>query len=310
MAMILCKNTSTNKFGWHDESSAASYARVKRDNDKIGLDTSTTVDGTYLVRDGDSVGWRYILGIPKYIVTFNANGGTCSESSRSIQQGNTIGTLPTASRDGYEFGGWFTSATGGLKIDANYSINSNVTFYARWGSSSDIQFGEATSQFNIQYNGDRTNIANCPYTLYGRYNSGSSASLTFQTGISSTNGTNNITTSNRIVKLYLKITNNGNAGEFDIGFDCDSYIPGDNNDSVIITRLSNGVRLGSSLTVTVPYNHTAWVGQYSIRRSNRYVNMSVGSTSGGVDSGYAFTMNNIFINNGSYTILEITFSKL
>lgn len=247
-----------------------------------------------------------------FTVTFNANGGSCSERTRKVAAGSMIGNLPTASKSGSEFGGWFTAATGGLKIDSTYSVSANVTLYARWGKSSGIQFGDATSQFNIQYEGDRTNYGNNPYTLYHRIAKGAAgtSNLTLQTGIASSNGTNtaNMTSSNKRITLYLKVTNNGDAGNFDIGFDCDSYVDG--SDSVPVKRISRGVQLGSGpyYRVTVPYTHTAWVGHYGQRTQNRYVNSAVNTTSSG-DSGYAFTMNNIFINSGSYVILEVTFQK-
>lgn len=248
-----------------------------------------------------------------FTVTFNANGGSCSEKTRKVAEGSNIGALPTATRSGQTFGGWFTAATDGLKVDANYAVSSNVTLYARWGASSGIQFGDATTTFNIQYNGDRTNYNNNPYTLYHRLAGGAAGStnVTIQTGISSTNKTSNMTSANKQVKLYLKVNNNGAAANFDIGFDCDSYCKGD--DKVRLTRLSNGIKLGNTLfTVTVPYAHTCWLGQYGQRTSNRYNNVAVNTTCGTgtsnvVDSGYAFTINNIFINSGSYVILEITF---
>lgn len=160
--------------------------------------------------------------------------------------------------------------------------------------------------------GDRTNFGNAPYTLYGfRKGQTSLASdLVFQTGIQSANGnSNNITNANRWVKLYLKVTNNGDAGYFSVGFDCDSYIVGDGNDAVSLYRLSNGVRLGTSLTVTVTYPHTAWIGKYNIRQSNRLNNIATGNSVTGIDSGYAFTINDVFINSHSYTILEVTYQK-
>jgi len=238
-------------------------------------------------------------------VTFNANGGTCSEKTRKIASGSTIGSLPAPTLSGQVFGGWFTALTGGLRVDSTYSVNNDITLYARWGQSSDIVFGDATTQFNIQINGDRTNYANAPYTFYHRYTNGSTSNLTLQTAISSVNGSNNMTSTNNTVTLYVKVTNNGAAGNFDIGFHCDSYVAG--NDRVIVTRIANGVNLGG-FNVTVPYATSIWVGNYSQRTSNLYANHAVGTTSGsGVDSGYAFTMNNIFINNGSYAILEVTF---
>lgn len=248
-----------------------------------------------------------------YTVTFNANGGTASESSRKVAQGSTIGTLPSCTRNGYEFGGWFTALEGGLKVDSTYSVSSNVTLYARWGQGTDIEFGDATSTFNIQYNGDRTNYNNNPYTIYYRPAGGAAgtANLITQIGISSKDKTSNMTSSNKVITLYMKVTNNGAAGNYDIGFDCDSYCGG--SDQVRLTRLSNGVRLGSTLfDVTVPYTHTCWIGQYSQRTANRYNNVATGTTVGlntssVIDTGYALTMNNIFINSGSYVILEVKF---
>ena len=243
-------------------------------------------------------------------VTFNANGGTCSEKTRQVAEGGTIGTLPTATRNGYNFGGWFTASTGGLKVDSSYAVSNNITLYARWGEGSDVEFGEATTQFNIQVNGDRTNYNNNPYTLYGRIAGGAAGTvnLEFQTGIDSINGTNNITTANKKVVLYLKVTNNGAAGNFDIGFDADSYVVGNDNDQVKITRISNGLSFANGLyTCTVPYVHTAWAGTYNQRVENRYNNSALNTSTGTIDTGFAFTMNNIFINSGSYAILEVTF---
>lgn len=237
-------------------------------------------------------------------VSFNPNGGSVSESHRMIAQGSTIGELPIAENPGQVFGGWFTSITDGLKIDPNYTVSSDVTFYARWGESSDVEFGDATTQFNIQVNGDRTNYDNNPYTLYSRCSNGSSSNLVFQTGIASQDGTSNMTASNKKITLYLKVTNNGSAGKFDIGFDCDSYVNGD--DTVAVVRVANGVKLGG-FTVTVPYTHTAWVGNYSDRTEHRYDDSTIGATSEPEDSGYALTIRDVFINSGSYAILEVVF---
>lgn len=247
---------------------------------------------------------------PVYTVTFNANGGQCSESTRSVEKGKTIGSLPTPTKEGFEFGGWFTAKEGGLKVDINYNVSSNITLYARWGQGTDIEFGEPTSSFNIKYNGGITNYSNNPYTIYFRRASGASgdSNLVTQVGISSTDGTNNLTNNNKKVVLYLKVTNNGTTGSFDIGFDADSKIG--SNDNILVTRISNGLRFGAEYEIQVPYSHTAWVGAYGIRTANRYVNSAINTNSNNVDSGFAFTINNISITSGSYAILEITFQKL
>lgn len=245
-----------------------------------------------------------------FTVTFNANGGKCNESTRYVGKGDSIGTLPTPTKEGFEFGGWFTANEGGLKVDTNYNVSSNITLYARWGQGSDIDFGEPKSSFNIKYNGGITNYNDNPYTIYHRKTGGTTgdSTLVTQVGISSKDGTNNLSTTNTKVVLYLKVTNNGETGSFDIGFDADSKIG--TNDKIKVTRISNGLRFGSYYDIRVPYTHTAWVGAFGERTSNRYTNSDVNANSGTADSGFAFTINNVSITSGSYAILEITFQKL
>ena len=69
----------------------------------------------------------------EYTVTYNANGGSCSTASATYQ--GTALTLPTPTREGYTFNGWYTAASGGTKIGdagATYTPSANVTLYAQW----------------------------------------------------------------------------------------------------------------------------------------------------------------------------------
>ncbi len=67
-------------------------------------------------------------------VTWDAttNGGTCSPTSSSVVSGSAIGTLPTATKSGYTFDGWFTAATGGTQINASTTVSANTTYYAQF----------------------------------------------------------------------------------------------------------------------------------------------------------------------------------
>ena len=68
-------------------------------------------------------------------VTFNANGGSCSTSSKAVEQGSKIGTLPTPTRSGYTFVGWYTSKDGGsAPITTSTTVSDGVTYYAHWTS--------------------------------------------------------------------------------------------------------------------------------------------------------------------------------
>jgi uncharacterized repeat protein (TIGR02543 family) len=75
-------------------------------------------------------------GNPTYTVTWNANGGTCTQATSVVNQNTAIGTLPTATREGYTFDGWWTAAEGGTAVTTATVITSNVTFYAHWTSTS------------------------------------------------------------------------------------------------------------------------------------------------------------------------------
>lgn len=253
-----------------------------------------------------------------FTVTFDAGTGHCEEAIRRLPEGQLIGELPIATHDNLVFGGWFTAPIDGLKLDENYTITTNITLYARYGESSDINFGDAVTQFNIGYKGDRTNYANHPYDFYSRYSDGRASNLKIQTGISSEDRSNNMSDTNKEVILYMKVTNMGEAGKFDIGFHCDSYVVDHGNDHLMITRLDNGVQLSDAFSVTVSYPTSIWIGKYSERTNHLYEDVSVGTSvgtnsnsgNGAVDTGYAFTINDIFINSKSYAILQVTFKIL
>lgn len=73
------------------------------------------------------------LVIDSYIVSFDSNGGTCSVKSKEVGSGQLVGELPIPEYEDKIFGGWFTASVDGLKVDENYTINEDVTLYARWG---------------------------------------------------------------------------------------------------------------------------------------------------------------------------------
>ncbi|MCL2106730.1 MAG: InlB B-repeat-containing protein [Oscillospiraceae bacterium] len=71
-----------------------------------------------------------------YTVSFNANGGSVSPASKIVTFGSSYGTLPTPTRNGYTFNGWFTATSGGSRITSSSTVNlnGNQTLYAQWTS--------------------------------------------------------------------------------------------------------------------------------------------------------------------------------
>lgn len=81
--------------------------------------------------------------VNNYTLTFNANGGSVSPASKSLAYGSQYGTLPTPTRNGYTFTGWFTAASGGTKVSNTTTMGAgNVTVYAQW----------APTNYTITYN--------------------------------------------------------------------------------------------------------------------------------------------------------------
>lgn len=67
-------------------------------------------------------------------ITFDANGGTVSETSKTVYYGQYYGDMPTPTRTGYGFNGWFTAKSGGTKVTGETIVSSlvNQTLYAQW----------------------------------------------------------------------------------------------------------------------------------------------------------------------------------
>ena len=67
-----------------------------------------------------------------YTVYFNANGGTVSRSSQAVTYGDAYGSLPTPTRDGYAFDGWYTSDNYRVSAYTTFKETSDQTLYAHW----------------------------------------------------------------------------------------------------------------------------------------------------------------------------------
>jgi len=67
-----------------------------------------------------------------FTITFDANGGSVSPKTGVTAADSTLDTLPTPTCSGYNFNGWFTTATGDTAVTANYKFSDNTTIYARW----------------------------------------------------------------------------------------------------------------------------------------------------------------------------------
>jgi len=67
-----------------------------------------------------------------FTITFNASSGSVSPAS-SVTRGNgTLASIPTPTRSGWKFEGWFTAASGGDEVTLDKVYAANTTIYAQW----------------------------------------------------------------------------------------------------------------------------------------------------------------------------------
>lgn len=70
----------------------------------------------------------------KVTVTLDAMGGQCSKETVTVQVGGVYGELPTPTKTGQNFMGWFRDAEGGESVDAVSIVTTETdhTLYAHW----------------------------------------------------------------------------------------------------------------------------------------------------------------------------------
>ena len=109
----------------------------------------------------------------QYTITYNANGGTGSQSTGSYTTAATATTLPsstTFSRLGYLFGGWATSA-GSTTPVTSYSTSADTTFYVIWTRGSfNVRFlaNGASGSMETQTSSSAANLSANAFTYADR----------------------------------------------------------------------------------------------------------------------------------------------
>ncbi len=109
-------------------------------------------------------------------VTLDAGEGECDTSSLTVESGKAVGTLPTATREGYIFSGWLDAD--GNVVTADTVITAAVTFTAKWTkalTSDDVNSVSPTEEqlaweiegyVYAEYEGSEVTLRNVPYVTY------------------------------------------------------------------------------------------------------------------------------------------------
>ncbi|MBR3319628.1 InlB B-repeat-containing protein [Candidatus Saccharibacteria bacterium] len=152
---IIANNDLTVPVGEHITVIVSNASELEPYTFSSADDTIATVDATTGVITGVNVGTTNIImtgsnsgqtktievdvlqaGSIQHRVTFNANGGTLdngASTTRDVDDGDPVGTLPTASKTNYRFFGWYTDdGTFYREVYPEEQVTADVTYYAKW----------------------------------------------------------------------------------------------------------------------------------------------------------------------------------
>jgi uncharacterized repeat protein (TIGR02543 family) len=116
----------------------------KSDNGNLGTKYTFGYAGDAAHNAGNaSVSFRNFEAIypEKLEVSFSLNyeGATGAPATIKVAEGGAYGNLPTPTRDGYTFGGWYTDAAcTGSAVTASTTVSASHTLYAKWESGDPI----------------------------------------------------------------------------------------------------------------------------------------------------------------------------
>lgn len=154
---------TVDKVDFYYEGTKAQWEKLSEDTVAFGYYDCSGSDPEVLYYHANHC-IRFHYGTTKYQnqsqshkITFNKNAknATLKTTSKQVKTNSKYGTLPTPTRRGYYFLGWYTKASGGSKVTASkvFKLTKNQTLYAHW-TKADI--GKATvtlSRTSFTWNG-------------------------------------------------------------------------------------------------------------------------------------------------------------
>lgn len=157
---------------WVKDGTSFSQERLNRRLRELKLFLYGSYDGSY------DATFRYVI--------YNANGGTLDDNTvLCYAVGAPYTALPTASRSGQYFAGWFTAATGGAHVSNATVVSADLTLYAHWsstevetpneegcgGGDTDVPELKVTEAL-VQFIKDNEGFCKYPIYDYGQYSVG------------------------------------------------------------------------------------------------------------------------------------------
>lgn len=239
---------------------------------------STQVDyqaGSNYIED-KAVTLYAVWELQEFTVTFNPMGGTVDPSSKEVLYNEPYGELPTPTKLGYKFDGWYLEENYQNKVDENTIVNSMQahTLYANWIANTNTRYRIQHYKQNLTGTGYQleetenetgttgTTVTASPKTYEG-FTYDSSISGTVQSGVINGDGS-------LILKLYYK------RNSYTLILEAGSYISSVSG--------SGTYKYGESVTVSATVQSSTSSYTYSFN------SWKEGSTIKSYSRSYTFTM--------------------
>ena len=274
-----------------------------------GADGVTKVQNTDNVTRAENHELYAVWTAQSYTVSFDANGGSMmtDSTSKEVTYGSTYGTLPPASRTGYDFAGWYTEKEAGTAIiaDSTVSITADTALYARWTAkqftvSFDTNKGAgsstptAVSSINVNYDhsyGGLPVTKRTGYTFNGWYTASSGGSeVTANTKVTLTGDQ---TLYAQWTANTYEVTFNANGGSF----------AGSTTEKSVTQTYDGKYKLPSETPTRSGYTFRGW---YTSSTAGSQITAATKMTTAGEQALYAHweqvAANNISVNVGGVTL--------
>lgn len=276
---------------------AAQYGYDNNNHSKFYADliNKRVVDSTGNLTGIEPAAWanppvKVRSGRTSYTVTFHGNGGSVPAASKTkiVTNGQTYGTLPQATRTGYNLAGWYTgySNNSGVQVKATdkVSLTSDQTLYARWTPKAGSNVYTVTLDYNGAVTSTKPETRTVTYgQTYGTLPEPIREGYTFagwytaKTGGSKVTSTTKATTQKNHTlyahwtkKRTITVTMNPNGGEFVSGTPKITLIYGEPYNGLLTpvregytfagwyTAKSGGKQITAETTVTTTSNQTLY----------------------------------------------------
>lgn len=179
---------------------------------------------------------------------FDANGGTVSEKSRLVLCDQPFGSLPTPTRTGFDFKGWFTSNGTQVTASTTMATATDITVYAKWAVKTYTATWNTGTGYTITVKrtsspngGAATSNLNSGDKVY--YGDVLSVTYTASTGYTiNTKGSTSITVTGNVTKDHIYATASVNAytATWNAGSNC----------SIVVKRTSSPKKGASTGTLS------------------------------------------------------------